>query len=525
MAAKAITIDPPAERSVEAKGPRESSESFDAFLGRIGLSMAFQPIVDLRSRKVEGFEGLSRFTAGRTDEIWLKARLFGFDAPLEVACIRAALGQMHLLPEDAYLSLNASPNVILSSEFASAFDGVDVSRIVIEITEEARVDDYDLLQASLAPLIRRGARLALDDVGSGFTGIAHILRLGPSIIKLDLSVTQNMDSDPRKKALAASLAEFGDKTNCKIVAEGIETKKEVGLLRNIGISTGQGYLFGKPAAVADIDTAQAKKYLKESLADLAFAWKRTITRRLVAIPTVALLVGSLLVGPAATAFAENAQPGETLWSAKLRMEDFRLAIEDTPSRRISLGMEFASRRVGELSTLLMENGGASRSVLVAQNFAKHVGSTVDEVRGLGAAGFHSRTVVLEAFNRHRQVLGSLVTLSCSETTPGRKANACPGLTHAVESSQKALEAIEQGDAGPAGNDQNGNAEGSGTQEQGANAGNRPGGASNSSSGASAPSGQASSKAEVPGEPDDNASQTRFGEAANASPTEPEGKGK
>lgn len=523
MAAKAATIDIPTtrdqQRAHERTRQEDSSESFEAFLARVELSMAFQPIVDLRTRRIEGFEALSRFTAGRPDQIWLEAKSAGLDAQLEVACIHAGIEQMHLLPPDAYLSLNASPNVILSAEFAASFEGVDVSRIVIEITEEARVDDYDLLESALSPLISRGARLALDDVGSGFTGIAHILRLGPSIIKLDLSVTQNMDTDPRKKALASSLAEFGEKTNCKIVAEGIETKKEVGLLRTIGIPTGQGFLFGKPAPVADIDITAAKKYLKESLVDLGFAWKRVFKRRLIAIPTVALLVGSLLVGPTATAFAENAQPGEALWSAKLRMEDFRLAIEDSPSRRIALGMEFASRRVGELSTLLMEDGDAPRSKLVAQSFAKHARSTVDELQGLGAAGSRTRSVVLEAFGRHHQVLSSLATLSCSETTPGGRAKACAGLTQAVESSQKALAAIEAaGNPGISRGGQSDNTEASDAHQGGTtatNLGNSNGSSSTSTSGGTATQGQSADKSNENARERLNSGQT----------SAPEGKGK
>ena len=87
----------------------------------------------------------------------------------------------------------------------------------------------------------------IDDAGAGFSSFKHILDLGPDVIKLDLSLTRDIDSDPLRRALAASLLAFADEIGATIVAEGIETQAELETLRTLGITHGQGYLLATPA--------------------------------------------------------------------------------------------------------------------------------------------------------------------------------------------------------------------------------------------------------------------------------------
>ena len=216
-----------------------------------GIEMAFQPIMDLATRRTVGFEALSRFPPpDRNPMRWFDdAELAGMRAELEFASVRAALNKIDRIPPDTYLSLNFSPSVLNELPRVD-LDGlaarVPFERIVIEVTEQAPVDDYARLGEAMADIRNRGVRLAIDDVGAGFANMRHIIQLRPDIIKLDISLVRDIDSDPSRRALAGSIALFGTQTGAKVVAEGIETPMELVALVELGIPYGQGYLLGRP---------------------------------------------------------------------------------------------------------------------------------------------------------------------------------------------------------------------------------------------------------------------------------------
>jgi EAL domain-containing protein (putative c-di-GMP-specific phosphodiesterase class I) len=108
------------------------------------------------------------------------------------------------------------------------------------------VEDYDALVRALDGLRSQGVRVAVDDTGAGYAGLAHILRLRPDIIKLDIDLTRGIDADPVRRALAASLVAFGGDIGATITAEGIETGEELEALRTLGVTCGQGYYLARP---------------------------------------------------------------------------------------------------------------------------------------------------------------------------------------------------------------------------------------------------------------------------------------
>jgi len=213
------------------------------------VQMLFQPIIKLSSGSLVGVEALARFPAPPRqppDQWFAEAASVGMGTDLELAAITAALQQFPFLPPDSYLALNVSPATVIDPRLTETIRPY-AQRIVIELTEHEAVDGYASLLAALTQLRTNGVRVAVDDAGSGYAGLRHILRVRPDIIKLDLALTRDIHADPARRALAASLVSFGRETGASIVAEGIETPEEFDTLRSLRVEFGQGFHLGRPA--------------------------------------------------------------------------------------------------------------------------------------------------------------------------------------------------------------------------------------------------------------------------------------
>jgi EAL domain-containing protein (putative c-di-GMP-specific phosphodiesterase class I) len=223
------------------------------------LHMVLQPIVDMNSGEVVGQEALARFDdlPSRSPSDWfIEAATVGLGTELELLAVDAALDELCRLPSGQFLTLNVSPNTTLTTALAERLAGHERGRLVIEITEHTRIEDYEPLLAALGALRRDGVRLAVDDAGAGFASLSHILKLAPDIIKLDITLTRDIPADPVKRALAASLVSFGREIPATIIAEGIETEKERTTLAALGVPWGQGYHLGRPVRPAERDVSR-----------------------------------------------------------------------------------------------------------------------------------------------------------------------------------------------------------------------------------------------------------------------------
>jgi len=232
------------------------------------FNMVYQPIWDLDCREPVGFEALCRFSGEpyRSPDLWFNdAATVDLGVDLELAVLDRALDGFSALPEHVYISLNASPETVISGRLLSVLAGAPVERTVIELTEHAQVLDYGALLDALVPLRAAGMRLAVDDAGAGYASLQHIVQLRPDVIKLDMSLTRAVDVDPARRALAAALIYFAAETGAQIVAEGIETEDEFAALKSLGAQCGQGYLLGKPIPVAGCSEFFADKREIESL--------------------------------------------------------------------------------------------------------------------------------------------------------------------------------------------------------------------------------------------------------------------
>ncbi len=146
----------------------------------------------------------------------------------------------------------------MTDEFQEAIGAVASERIMLELTEHTKVGDFVQLAQRIEHLRSKGVRVAVDDAGAGYSGLAHILNLKPDVIKLDISLTRGIDKDPARRALGRALLSFGlDAYNATLVAEGIETKGEYETLRSLGCPNGQGYLLGRPALLVPHRHVQA----------------------------------------------------------------------------------------------------------------------------------------------------------------------------------------------------------------------------------------------------------------------------
>ncbi|HVA75149.1 MAG TPA: EAL domain-containing protein [Acidimicrobiales bacterium] len=216
------------------------------------LSVVFQPIVDVASRKVAAVEALARFDVSpyRPPDLWFaEAHQVDLGVELELLAITRALVQLPRLPAGVALTINVDPRVVASARFKEVLNQAPYERLILELTEHASVDDYPGLIAILQDLRYKGARLAIDDTGSGYSSLAHILKLAPDFIKLDRELVSGIDVDPVRRALAASLLSFASDTGAQIIAEGVETEDELEVLSRLGAHYAQGYHLGRPTSL------------------------------------------------------------------------------------------------------------------------------------------------------------------------------------------------------------------------------------------------------------------------------------
>jgi EAL domain-containing protein (putative c-di-GMP-specific phosphodiesterase class I)/CheY-like chemotaxis protein len=212
--------------------------------------IVYQPILDLSERRIVGYEALTRFGDGTPPDVhFAEAIEFGLGLDLETAVIESALIGAKVLPVSGSLSLNASPSLVLDHGRLSALLDRATTPVILEVTEHARIEDYDRLRSAIASY-GPGVRVAIDDAGAGYSSLRHILELRPAFVKLDISIVQGIDVDPVRQALVSRLVYFAGKTGFELIAEGIEVEAEADILEALGISLGQGYLFGPPTRVA-----------------------------------------------------------------------------------------------------------------------------------------------------------------------------------------------------------------------------------------------------------------------------------
>lgn len=208
----------------------------------------YQPIVHLASGEMVGFEALTRFDDGTRPDIWFaEAERVGRGSDLELVTLRAALEDSPPLPPGAYLSVNVSARLLGSTDLDDIVAMARARRrpLVLELTEHERVDDYARLEQRAAD-VRPDARLSVDDAGSGWASLHHVVILRPDYVKIDRSLVRDLEADAARQALLAGISRFVELVGGKAVAEGIERAEERDAVMASSIEFAQGFLLGRP---------------------------------------------------------------------------------------------------------------------------------------------------------------------------------------------------------------------------------------------------------------------------------------
>ncbi|MGK5683811.1 sensor domain-containing phosphodiesterase [Actinoplanes sp. URMC 104] len=251
-AAAAMIIEPDVRKRRRSAG---IAERLGPLIDGGGPVVLLQPVVDLTTGERTGAEALSRFPQQWNqppDLVFADAELIGCRERLEMQALQRAAA--HLPYVSGYVAMNVSPATLATTACRELLGAMPLDRVLLELSEHDPIDDYDALRAMLAPLRARGMRLAIDDVGAGFSSLRHIVVTAPDVIKLDRSLVAGVADDTVLTALTRAMVDLAGAIGAQVVAEGIETAADAAALAGLGVDHGQGWHFDRattPDALRD----------------------------------------------------------------------------------------------------------------------------------------------------------------------------------------------------------------------------------------------------------------------------------
>lgn len=222
------------------------------------ITTVFQPIVSLIDGTVLGYEALSRGPKNSPlqfpDNLFRIADLYNKSWELESLCRIKALEKSRNISKDKLLFLNVDPLIFKDEKFKKGFtkeflDKLNISpnSIIFEITEKTAIEDYNSFKTALNNYTEQGYKIAIDDTGSGYSGLKTLSETKPHYVKIDMDLIRDIHKDSFKQALIKALVTFAKTTNMKVIAEGIECEEELSILISLDVCAGQGYFLQKPS--------------------------------------------------------------------------------------------------------------------------------------------------------------------------------------------------------------------------------------------------------------------------------------
>jgi EAL domain-containing protein (putative c-di-GMP-specific phosphodiesterase class I) len=238
----------------EGQSPGATEALVHRLLEPNALQMVGQPIVELRDGIVIGYEALARFRVhpDLTPDAGLRiARAAGHGIDLELAAVKKALTHLGDIPAGRLLAINISPETATSEVLAELLAGVDSDRVVLELTEQQEVESYLWLNRAILGLRVAGLQVAIDDVGGG-ADWRHLIHLQPDIIKLDGSLTRDIEADPVRRSVVKALVSLADELRATLCAEHVESRLQADVLTDLGVAWAQGHFFQRPARFSEL---------------------------------------------------------------------------------------------------------------------------------------------------------------------------------------------------------------------------------------------------------------------------------
>ncbi|MCP1372989.1 EAL domain-containing protein [Dyella lutea] len=215
--------------------------------------MAFQPIVDVRERKVFAYEALIRGLQGEGAETILPLVTTENRYVFDQACRVNAVELAARLSVPCFVSINFLPNAVYQAATciratleAARRHGFPTEQLIFEITEHEELVDKEHLKGIIREYRRQGFKTAIDDFGAGYSGLNLLAEFQPDIIKLDMALVRAIDHDPVRQAIVRGILGVCQALAIEVIAEGVETLAEFTLLREFGIRLFQGFLFARP---------------------------------------------------------------------------------------------------------------------------------------------------------------------------------------------------------------------------------------------------------------------------------------
>lgn len=212
--------------------------------------LVYQPIVCLRRGAVVGYEALARFAGPphvAPDQWFLEAARLGVGAELEARVLRAARVATTTLPPNCFLTVNLSPQQLCTPPVEEALSGGSLAPLVLELTEQVELMEYDNLRSALERHRAAGLTVAVDDAGDGYAGLQRLLAVRPQLVKLDRALTADADRDEAQRALAELVQTLTNRLGAWFLVEGIERPRQLETFIRLGADLGQGNLLGRPS--------------------------------------------------------------------------------------------------------------------------------------------------------------------------------------------------------------------------------------------------------------------------------------
>lgn len=216
------------------------------------VEMVFQPIVYLRTRQLIGYEVLTRgpkeSPLKNPEKLFQCALSCGLLFDLEVVCRKKALAKAGNLIKEKLFFFNNNPYLIESEKFKEILNLYDSpEQIVLEITEREEIKNFSRFCQSLNLLKEKKYKIAIDDVGSGYSSLDAVAELDPDFVKIDISLVRDINVNLKKQNLVKTIVQICEQNQIISIAEGIETEEELNTLSNLNIEAGQGYFLGRPS--------------------------------------------------------------------------------------------------------------------------------------------------------------------------------------------------------------------------------------------------------------------------------------